>query len=543
MSATNCPETPRQKMISMMYLVYTALLALNVSTDVLNGFTVVQKSLKQSIVSTEGINNSLMTEFDNSYSQNPVKVGPQYKTAQEVVIKSDALYAQLEKMKVEIIRKCDGIGPEVPDNKITVDTLNARDNLDNAFTVAEYGPKGATPGAGLGYPLKDSIDSFANFMVKIAQGDTANKIPKDSALIATIRQTFDTSDKPNPQEPTEMQPWITRMFEHMPAIAAMTLLTQYQQAVRNTESNIIRYLHNATDAGDFRVNKITAEVIPVSSYVTRGGQYQAKIILAAIDSTKRPKITVNGQVIESEDYIVPCNSVGSFDIAGTIELPRADGSTGTYEFNSSYIVGEPTAIISADKMNVLYSGIKNPISVSVPGVPTQNISISATNIKSLTKSGSGWVITPDRVGTECRISVSVKKEDGKTQAIGSKPFRVKQLPPPVGYIAYKENGAPAKFKGGKPFAKASLMGATGVQAELDDADIEANYTVLGFQMKVVDTMGNWKIEMSNGSAFTEKQKDLMRKMGKGKTFLISGIKAKGQDGLVRDLPTIEVTIN
>ena len=297
MSATNCPETPRQKMISMMYLVYTALLALNVSTDVLNGFTVVQKSLKQSIVSTEGINNSLMTEFENSYTQNPVKVGPQYAKAQEVAIKSDALYAQLEKMKVEIIRKCDGIGPEVPDKKITVDTLNARDNLDNAFTVAEYGPTGATPGAGLGYPLKDSIDSFANYMIKIAEGDTANKIPKDSALIATIRHTFDTSDQPNPQEPTEMQPWITRMFEHMPAIAAMTLLTQYQQAVRNTEANIIRYLHNATDAGDFRVNKITAEVIPVSSYVTRGGQYQAKIILAAVDSTKRPKITVNGQVI------------------------------------------------------------------------------------------------------------------------------------------------------------------------------------------------------------------------------------------------------
>lgn len=543
MSATNCPETPRQKMISMMYLVYTALLALNVSTDVLNGFTVVQKSLKQSIVSTEGINNSLMTEFENSYTQNPVKVGPQYVKAQEVAIKSDALYAQLEKMKVEIIRKCDGIGPEVPDNKITVDTLNARDNLDNAFTVAEYGPTGATPGAGLGYPLKDSIDSFANFMVKIAEGDTANKIPRDSALISTIRHTFDTSDQPNPQEPTEMQPWITRMFEHMPAIAAMTLLTQYQQAVRNTEANIIRYLHNATDAGDFRVNKITAEVIPVSSYVTRGGQYQAKIILAAIDSTKRPKITVNGQVIESEDYVVSCNSVGSFDIAGTIELPRADGSITPYEFSSSYIVGEPTAIISADKMNVLYAGIKNPISVSVPGVPTQNISISATNIKNLTKTGSGWVITPDKVGTECKISVSIKKEDGKTQSIGSKPFRVKQLPPPVGYIAYKENGSPAKFKGGRPFAKASLMGATGVQAELDDADIEANYTVLGFQMKVVDTMGNWKIEMSNGSSFTEKQKDLMRKMGKGKTFLISGIKAKGQDGLVRDLPTIEVTIN
>lgn len=541
MSATNCPETPRQKMISMMYLVYTALLALNVSTDVLNGFSVVQKSLKQTIVSTEGINNSLMVEFENSMTQNPVKVGPQYNKALEVRAKSDALYKQIEAMKVEIIRTCDGIGPEVPDDSVTVEKLNARDNLDKSYQIAVY--KNGIEGAGIGYALRDSIESFKLYMADIAKGDTAHKIPKDTALIATIMNNFDTSDKPNPQEPTEMQNWIVRTFEHMPAIATMTLLTQYQQSVRNTEADIIRYLQSATDAGDFRVNKITAEVIPVSSYVTRGGQYQAKIILAAVDSTKRPKITVNGKVIEEELYTVQCNSVGSFDIAGTIELPRADGSITPYQFNSSYIVSEPVAIISADKMNVLYAGIENPISVSVPGVPTQNISISASNIASLTKKGNGWVIKPAKVGVECNISVTVKKADGKSQGIGGKPFRVKQLPPPVGYIAYKENGNPAKYKGQKPFAKASLMGASGVLAELDDADIEAKYTVLGFEMKVVDTMGNWKYENSSSSSFTEKQKDLMRKMGKGKTFFISKIRAKGPDGVERILPPIEVNIN
>lgn len=542
MSATNCPETPRQKMISMMYLVYTALLALNVSTDVLNGFSVVQKSLRQSIVSTEGINNSLMVEFENRKNDNPVKVGPQYNKALAVREKSDALYNQLEQMKIAIIRECDGLDPAVvPDDSVKAEKLEARDNLDKSYQIAVY--KDGIEGAGIGYALRDSIASFANYMAAIAEGDTALKVPKDTALIATIKHNFDTSDQPNPQEPTEMQNWIVRTFEHMPAIATMTLLTQYQQSVRNTEADIIRYLQSATDAGDFRVNKITAEVIPVSSYVTRGGQYQAKIILAAVDSTKRPKITVNGQVMEEEMYTVQCNSVGSFDIAGTIELPRADGSITPYQFSSSYIVGEPTAIISADKMNVLYAGIENPISVSVPGVPTQNISISATNITSLTKKGNGWIIRPAKVGVECKISVSVKKEDGKTQAIGGKPFRVKQLPPPIGFIAYKENGSPAKYKGQKPFAKSNLMAATGVQAELDDADIEAKYVVLGFQMKVVDTMGNWKYENASSSSFTDKQKDLMRKMGKGKTFYISQIRAKGPDGVERILPPLEVLIN
>lgn len=537
MSATNCPETPRQKMISMMYLVYTALLALNVSTDVLNGFTVVQKSLRQAIVSVEGINNNLMVEFENSYTQNPVKVGPHYNKAKEVMKMSDALYNQIEQMKIRIIRECDGLDPAiVPDDSVTVEKLQAKDNLDKSYQIAVY--------EGYGQKLKDSINAYADYTAKIAEGDTALHIVKDDAMIATIRRNFDTSDQINPEDPATPITWEVKMFEHMPAIAAMTLLTQYQQAVRNTESNIIRYLQSATEAGDFRVNKITAEVIPVSSYVTRGSQYEARIILAAVDSTKRPKITVNGQVIDGEIYRAGCGSLGAFNIAGTIELPRADGTVTPYEFSSSYVVGEPTAIVSADKMNVFYAGIDNPMSVSVPGVPTQNLSVSATNIKKLTPKGAGWVIVPDKVGVECKISVTVKGENGKNQTFEPRIFRVKQLPPPVAYIAYKESGAPAKYKGqGKPFPKASLIGATGVQAELDDADIEANYTVVGFKMKVVDSMGNWKTEISENSNFTDKQKALIRAMGKGKQFNISEVKAKGPDGLTRMLPTIEVLVN
>lgn len=299
---------------------------------------------------------------------------------------------------------------------------------------------------------------------------------------------------------------------------------------------------NQVDASDFRVNKITAEVIPTSSYVTRGGVYEARIILAAIDSTKRPKITVNGKVLENEKYTVGCSSVGTFDIKGQIDLPRADGTIQSYPFESSYIVGEPTAIISADMMNVFYAGIENPMSVSVPGVPTQNVSVSITN-GILTRKGSGWTVRPTKVGQDCNISVSAKMEGGKVQSIGSKPFRVKALPPPIGYIEYRENGNPAKYKGGKAFAKANLISSNGVKAELDDADLDVRYNVLGFDITFFDSMGNGRIETSNSTAFTEKQLDLMRKMSRGKTFYISRIRAKGPDGIERILPPIEVKVN
>jgi gliding motility-associated protein GldM len=144
----------------------------------------------------------------------------------------------------------------------------------------------------------------------------------------------------------------------MPVSACITLLTKIQSDLRYTESEVVGYLKNQVDASDFRVNKIEAAVIPVSSYVTRGGSYQARIILAAYDSTQRPKITLNGEVLENSNYEVNCPKVGTFDITGKIELPRANGSVESYDFNTSYIVGEPTAIISADMMNVFYAGIE-----------------------------------------------------------------------------------------------------------------------------------------------------------------------------------------
>lgn len=534
MSATNCPETPRQKMISMMYLVLTAMLALNVSTDVLNGFTLVQKSLSQSLASTTVKNQSLYGQFEDLKSQNPEKVAEWLNKANIVRQKTDSMNEVLEQLKYDIIVKADGQeGGDLYKECIKNGTqyaIGARDNLDASAQVAmAVSMQGAS--ANRANQLKVGLNKYAALMEQMVQ--------KDSTRIKTIRDNFNTEDtKTQNGDPIT---WEASRFEMIPVSASITLLTKIQTDLRYTESEVVNYLKNQVDASDFRVNKITAEVIPTSSYVTRGGVYEARIILAAIDSTKRPKITVNGKVLENEKYTVGCSSVGTFDIKGQIDLPRADGSIQSYPFESSYIVGEPTAIISADMMNVFYAGIENPMSVSVPGVPTQNVSVSITN-GILTRKGSGWTVRPTKVGQDCKISVSAKMEGGKVQSIGSKPFRVKALPPPIGYIEYRENGNPAKYKGGKAFAKANLISSNGVKAELDDADLDVRYNVLGFDITFFDSMGNGRIETSNNTAFTEKQLDLMRKMSRGKTFYISRIRAKGPDGIERILPPIEVKV-
>jgi gliding motility-associated protein GldM len=361
----------------------------------------------------------------------------------------------------------------------------------------------------------------------------------DSAKQEAFRQTFNTEDRIVNGDPMS---WENARFSSMPVSATVTLLTKIQADLRNTESEVVSYLKNQVDASDFRVNKITAEVIPDASYITRGGTYKARIILAAVDSTKRPKITLNGAVLDSSVYEVSCPKVGQFEISGKIELPRADGTVQPYDFSSSYIVGEPTAIISADMMNVFYAGIENPISVSVPGVPAQNIMVSVSNGR-LTRTAKGWSVRPTKAGTDCKISVSTKGDNGKVQNIGSKPFRVKLLPPPVAYIEYTKDGNPEKYKGSKPISKGALLSAKGIKAELDDADLDVRYQVLGFDLNFFDSMGNNLIKASSSGKFTGDQQEIMRKMSKGKKFFISRVRAKGPDGVEKILPPIEVIVN
>ena len=523
MSAANCPETPRQKMISMMYIVLTAMLALNVSTDVLNGFTLVQESLNKTLHSAELKNTALYNQFDDLKAQNPQKVGEWLDKANEVKKQTQALYDEIEQLKVDMAKAADG---ETGDYH----NLQSKDNTDVGAQIALDSTKPQKEQRGV--ILKGNLNVYAQNMAKLLEGD--------SAKVASVLETYNTEDRIVNGDP---QSWETARFISMPVSACITLLTKIQTDLRYTESEVVGHLKNAVDASDFRVNKITAEVIPVSSYITRGGTYQARIILAAVDSTQRPKITLNGETLENSDYEVACPKVGTFDIEGKIELPRANGSVQSYPFSSSYIVGEPTAIISADMMNVLYAGIENPISVSVPGVPAQNIQVSVSNAD-MKRTAKGWSIKPRKVGQDCNISVSAKMADGKVQSIGKKPFRVKQLPPPIAYISYNSDGSEAKYKGqGRPISKGNLMSAKGIRAELDDADLDVKYRVVGYDLTFFDSMGNSIVKSSEGAAFTSEQKDIMRKMSKGKKFFISRIRAIGQDGIERVLPAIDVTVN
>ncbi len=523
--AKNCPETPRQKMISMMYLVLTAMLALNVSAQILNGYALVNDSMKKNITISDGKLENLSNEFDGLLHSDSIKANKVKPRVDSVIAQSDEFCTYISELEKKIITTIMGD----PNATELDESMNGDLNVASQIGLVDK-VDGKTNAA----ILKEKMESYREFMATI-----------DTAKAQSIRSTFSTDPLSSTEKGGKPRAWESGVFEDMPAIATLTVLNKIKNDVKITESEALAYLIGSMDAGDFRVNKIQALAIPNSSYIMRGGKYSAQIILAATDSTKKPVITINGTPLEKDRYEFVCTSVGTKKYSGNMVLTKKNGETQTYNFESEYTVGEPTATVSADLMNVLYAGFKNPISVSVPGVAANSIEISPSNIKSSSRTATGWLVVPAKVGTPCNISVSAKV-DGKTQHIATKTFRVKKLPDPLAMIEYTNpQGIKSRYRGNsldKAIAKPSLITARRIVAELNDSDLDVKYKVLEFSLNYFDSMGNTLIEKASGDMLNEKQLKIFREMTNRKTVYVSNTKALGQDGITRPLPPLEVKI-
>ena len=263
--------------------------------------------------------------------------------------------------------------------------------------------------------------------------------------------------------------------------------------------------------------------------------------MAAIDTTQRPEIYVNGRKIDNDGtYSFRVGSPGEYSFSGYIEMPNAAGEIIRRHFLQKYnVIAPPTgATVAADLMNVLYAGFNNPISVSASGIPSNKISLSMTG-GTLTPQGNGkYVARPAAVGQDVTFSVT-GVVNGKTQTMGQFSFKVRKLPDPTAYI--EVNGD--RFKGGR-LSKAAALGAQGLGAAIDDGLLDIPFRVLSFETVFHDRMGNARPEASSGAHFTDAQRDLMRSLRKGQRFYISKVRVIGPDGIERTLPqAVEVIVN
>lgn len=513
--------SPRQKMINLMYIVLTAMLALNVSSDVLDGFTQVDEGLMRSNANVTERNNAILNTLEAFAAQNPGKGKVWFDKALEVRAATDRLYNTVDSLKVQIVQQADG-----PDGNIN-DILN-RDNLDAAAIVM------LAPGNRNGAALRKSIDQYRNYI---------SSLMTDPAKRANIEAALNT-DPVQRKGVIGTTSWEESKFDNQPVVAAVTLLTKLQNDIRFAEGEALNTLLSNVDAGDVRVNELNAFVIPQSRLVMRGGKYTADIVLAAVDTTARPLIYINGKPLDNTKghYEIFTGATGTFSYDGYLEVPHGDGSTTRHNFTSSYTVIEPTATVSPTLMNVLYAGIDNPISISVPGVPTSAVSASMTN-GTLTRKGDSWVARPGKVGTEAVVNVTASI-DGRTQSVGSTKFRVRKLPDPTPYLSYRNaQGHDDQYRGGKPFAKTLLLQSPGLEAAIDDGILNIKFNVVSFETLFFDSMGNAIPEVSNGSKFSQRQMSQFRRLSRGKRFFITKVRAVGPDGITRDLSPIEVIVN
>ncbi len=513
--------SPRQKMINLMYIVLTAMLALNVSSDVLNGFDQVEDGLARTNKNITERNKALYNRLAEFNAQNPEKGSVWYNKATELIKNTEFLYHYVDSLKLVIVKEADGDDGD-PAN------IKQRDNIEAAATVM-LAPTGKE-----GKKLRTNIDNYRTYLASLIS-DSTKRHNIENAL----------STRPHVIKGTiGNKSWEEGLFENMPVIAAVTLLSKVQNDIRYAEGEALNTLINNIDERDVRVNQLDAFVIPASKNVMRGSKYSANIVLAAVDTTQRPTVYINGTKLNNDKglYEVFTGKTGVFDYSGYLEVPRGDGSIMRHDFKSSYTVIEPMATVSATMMNVLYAGIDNPISIAVPGIPPTAISATMTN-GTLVRSGNGWIAKPSKVGTEAVVTVNATV-DGRSQTVATTNFRVRKLPDPMPYIAYKDaKGNEDRYKGSKPFAKTLLLSAPGVSAAIDDDLLNVNYTVLSFETVFFDSMGNAIPEVSNGAQFSRRQLDSFRRLSRGKRFYISRVRAIGPDGIERVLSPMEVIVN
>lgn len=415
-------ETPRQKMIGMMYLVLTALLALNVSKDILNAFVLVDNSLTVATENFSQKNKLIYEEFDKAAAQ--VNKAKKWNAMAKTVRKeSDSLYNYISSVKVRLVKLVDGNKAEAVENgKILPMKIGAKDNMDKTANLMV-----GSDNNGEAKILKAKIIAFRENLLKMVVDK------KDVGLINSIKKNLNT-DHPPREEGGAPESWETYNFEHRPLIAATTILSTMQSNIRSAESEITTYLYNKIEAGSTKFNKLEGIIMPNSNYILKGNEYHAEVFLAATDTTQNPVITV-GQVKEitlpdgSKDYEMvgpsetlpinehghgvykrPGGAIGNMKWGGIIQLSRSDGTKIRTRFSSEYQVAEAATVISPTKMNVFYIGVDNPVDVSVPGVPGDKVFPSINNGVMIPSGKSSWIVRPRSEG---KATVSVQAEFDK----------------------------------------------------------------------------------------------------------------------------------
>jgi len=503
-------ESPRQKMINLMYLVLTAMLALNVSDSVLNAFKLVRDGLESTNRNFADKNNFTYAAFEKQFAARHDKVKPYYDKAMEAKNISLSLGGYIDNLKAELIKRGDGLDPKSHD-------IAKRDDQDisSHFMMGESNNAKARD-------LKAKILKARADFLKLIEPEQRANFEKSLSLNAV---------DPNRVDPEAgiPQTWESQNFDGVPLTAAVTLLSKMQNDVKNSEAEVVDHLFSQIDAGGITFDQFKAVAVAPTSYLIQGQPYKAQVFLTAFDSHQNPDVVVNGSKLPIKDgmgdYSASTGRTGIFTWVGSIKVVDKDGKIKEYKTDpQTYQVSAPSAVVSADKMNVLYIGVPNPVSVSAPGVPIDKVRAS---IGSGSLSGSGGHYSV-RVSTPGTTKISVSAEiGGKTTNLGTTEYRIKRIPDPI-----------AKFGGigSGRLSSGAARAQAGVAAVLENFDFDAKFQVVKFTMSVNKARQlDLFTDVANGPFLTQGMKTALNTIGARDRISIDDIFVKGPDGATRKL--------
>ncbi len=509
------PKENRQQMINLMYLVLTALLALNVSAEILNAFKTINNSLESSNGLLDMNSRVNYSAFNAKKAKEPGNAEiPKYQAkADEVIALSKNLQDYVKSLQEGIVTEAGGKGEEGA-------VMKRQDDLDASTRYfIEESKKG--------YELKKKIDEFTAKVKSLV----------DPAEIDVVMQKIPLTTKPQAANGD----WARENFFQMPAIASYTMLTKELSDIKASEGTLVQYFFSKIGSSEelkpeeIVFDAFSAQVTSPTAYILQGETFEANVFLAATSSKNdNISVSVNGQGLKPDNngiaHYKASPGVGEYELKGNISLKNPK----TNEVKSyplppfKYTVAAPFATVSPTKMNVFYIGVDNPVQISAAGVANSKLQVS---IDQGTISGSAGKYSV-RVTQQSNANNVKVSANGKSY--GNFPFRVKMIPNPQAECA--------NMPGGR--VNAGVWKAQqGVIAKLDNFDFDAKFEVLSFNMFYQPKLQDPAIAPATGPYFSAAQKSFIAKAKPGDIFYIEEIKVRGPDGLTRKIPGIAFKID
>lgn len=502
------PREPRQKMINMMYLVLTAMLALNVSAEILNAFKTVNRSLENTNVTVNKSTETIMKSLEDKKREpaSAEKANFWYPKADLVVKYSATANSFIKGIKDEIIQKAGG-NPESSSFKA--------DNLDIVTRMMID--------KGQGQALLKQLKEYKENVLKKVDPSI------DSAFSSTFPLNLDVPKGVSKSNNT----WERAYFHMVPTVAALTILSKFQNDIKTSENRIVQFCHNKVGEVVVRFDTYTAIIGQSSNYLMPGQKVNITAGVGAFSKAALPTFSINGRSIEMDEKGVAKGEfegggIGQHSIPVHIEYVDQDGKKQIIDEKIEYTVGQANASIALDKMNVLYIGVANPVTIAASGGGDDRTSFSiAGGGGRIDKVGNGkYNVFVSSVTNDCVLTVSV---EGKVA--GSSNFRVRTIPDPVATVGAKPSGA--------TMTAAEFRAQGGVGAWIKDFPFDLKYSVTAFRLSTDTDDGDIAEADCTGNAFSTKAVQIMRDHVKaGKTVYIENIRAVGEDGKNRSVPTL-----